>query len=424
MARLHNAKLEVLEMQSRPLWETKKESVQVEIVSATDKNYFGRLKRSGNIRTVMVSTKWHQTLSFLLPHYYPITSNNCTRLISTSEHSNKHVDCENDTVLGLTKLVPLYPEWLTNGIPPERITRNYSIQQETPLTFIHVMPDVYVHQHGDVYVGSVKIIPWRCKPEKSLRSRSIQRDTLLSAPLYDEVFTISQYWGEYFFHATLENLPRLAPYLEYLKRFPHIRIHAAMRHPFLPLLGLGRKRIIIGHIRAKLLYMPAGVPCGMPTIFPTQMLSFHLRRGLMPMERNVIVLIRKSRRRWFKHHESILQMLEEVSAPEGYILKEYRDDPVPGINTTRELFSRAFLVVAPHGAGEANLVFSQPGTVVIEGLCYERPNKINLCYKETCERLALRYHGLLFEKDCFDITVDDVKTSVLDVLEVKRQGLL
>ncbi len=388
-------------------------------------NYFGRLDRSEIIHTVKVSTEWNRIFSFLLPHYYPVTSSNCTRLVTAPRHGGMNAAyCEHDTKLGLATLVPLYTEWLYNGIPPELITRKDSIQQEIPLTFIHVMPDVYVHQHGDVYVSSLKIVPFRCRPEASLKSRSIQRQTLISAPLYDEVFTITQYWGGAFYHATLENLPRLAPYLEYLKRFPHIRIHAGTRHPFLPLLGLDPDRIITGDIRAKLLYMPAGVSCGMSTIFPTQMLSFHLRRGLKPMEWNIILLVRRSRTRWFRHHESILQMLQDVASPEGYIVKEYRDDPVPGIDATRELFSRAFLVVAPHGAGEANLIFSQPGTVVMEGLCYEAGHRINLCYKDTCESLGLRYHGLIFEKNCFDITADDVKKSVLDVLDGKRKGLL
>ncbi len=412
-------------MHAPALWNTSNETVDLNIICSKDPDYFIRLESTGYIQNINVSVRWNEISFVLHPQYYADTSSNCTRLITTpNSGGRKLASCENNTRLGLISSVPLPPAALYNGLPPGTTSTTDFIQPAVILHYIHVMENAYVHGHGDVYAGSVKIVPERCRQWQGLKSRKVKRQDLLSAPLFDEVFTISQFWGEGFFHSSLENLPRMAPYLDYLQRYPDIKIHMSMRHPFLPLLGLDPKRVVKGNVRAKLLYMPKGGSCGNPAIFPTQALSSHLRKGLGTIsERNTIILIKRSRRRWFRHHSSILKMLKSVASPHGYRVVEYRDDPVPGVNKTRDMFSSAFLVIAPHGAGESNLLFSAPGTVLMEGLCYAK-NRINLCYRAMAESLALRYHGLVFKKNCFDITDDDIKASVLQVLDLKLQGLL
>ncbi len=425
IAKLHSAKLTALEKHTAALWNTSNETIDIDIICSKDPDYFSRLESTGYIQNINVSVRWNDIPLMLHPQYFADTSNNCTRLITTtSVGGGKLASCENNTRLGLISSVPLPPAALYKGRTPGITQTTDFIQPEIILHYIHVMENSYVHGHGDVYAGSVKIVPERCRWQHGLKSRKIKRRDLLSAPLYDEVFTISQFWGGGFFHSSLENLPRMAPYLDYLQRYPDIKIHMSMRHPFLPLLGLDPKRVVKGNVRAKLLYMPEGGPCSKPPIFPTQTLSSHLRKRLDTIsERNTIILIKRSHRRWFRRHSSILKMLQSVASPHGYRVVEYRDDPVPEVDKTRDMFSSAFLVVAPHGAGESNLLFSAPGTVLMEGLCYEG-NKINLCYRDMAESLALRYHGLVFEKDCFDITADDIKASVLQVLDLKLQGLL
>ena len=62
----------------------------------------------------------------------------------------------------------------------------------------------------------------------------------------------------------------------------------------------------------------------------------------------------------------------------------FPDNPVPPLKRALQMFNRAFLVVAPHGAGLSNVFFSEPGTIIIEGLCYEG-RRANLCYRSVCE---------------------------------------
>jgi len=86
------------------------------------------------------------------------------------------------------------------------------------------------------------------------------------------------------------------------------------------------------------------------------------------------------------------------------------------INKTIETFSRALVVVAPHGAGEVNLIFSQPGTLLIEGLCYDSDKKTNLCYRNMALALGLRYHGLIYFYQCMKITSKQIERPLLEYL--------
>ena len=60
-------------------------------------------------------------------------------------------------------------------------------------------------------------------------------------------------------------------------------------------------------------------------------------------------------------------------------------------NVCSQIFGRALMVVAPHGAGLSNLIFCQPGTYVIEALCSDNP----LCYLWTAQILGHRWHGIM-----------------------------
>ena len=101
----------------------------------------------------------------------------------------------------------------------------------------------------------------------------------------------------------------------------------------------------------------------------------------------------------------------------------FSDNPLPSLDETQAMFSRAVLVVAPHGAGETNLVFSKPGTVLLEGLCYMQPNVTEKCYQVMSYALGLRYHGLVYKKGCFDITPDEIEgpvKTILNLIQEKR----
>lgn len=77
-----------------------------------------------------------------------------------------------------------------------------------------------------------------------------------------QLFTIAQFWGSGFFHATVEELPRLAPYVAFLRRHPTLPVHVESKTGFLAAifrhLGLDPNRIVSGNVKAVTLLAPAG----------------------------------------------------------------------------------------------------------------------------------------------------------------------
>ena len=74
-----------------------------------------------------------------------------------------------------------------------------------------------------------------------------------------------------------------------------------------------------------------------------------------------------------------------------------------------KLFNQAAIIVAPHGAGLVNAVFSQPSTVIIEVLCAHQDSV--LCYPYLMRNLGHIYYGLRHDKYkylkfCNNISVD------------------
>ena len=76
----------------------------------------------------------------------------------------------------------------------------------------------------------------------------------------------------------------------------------------------------------------------------------------------------------------------------------FKDNPPPSFVDMMRMFNAAVMVVAPHGAGLAKLVFSEPGTFVVEGVC-NRPHT-NLFFQRTAQVLGHRWHGIPSSGGC------------------------
>jgi capsular polysaccharide biosynthesis protein len=77
---------------------------------------------------------------------------------------------------------------------------------------------------------------------------------------------------------------------------------------------------------------------------------------------------------------------------------------------TMRIFRSAVMVVAPHGTGEANVIFSPPGIYLIEGVCHA-PH-INVCHGDTALALGHHWHGIISRQGCGGVV--DVEASRID----------
>ena len=150
-------------------------------------------------------------------------------------------------------------------------------------------------------------------------------------------------------------------------------------------LGLDPSRIVTGNITVKTLYLPASTPCGRVVPFNSQLLSLEFRNSIKtpPEPRKSIVVIKRSKKRFFKNHDKIFEMIQNSTKGTNIKVELFSDTTLPDLKETMAMFNRAFMVIGPHGAGETNLFFSEEGTVDIEGQCYHETKRIGivLCYR-------------------------------------------
>ena len=93
---------------------------------------------------------------------------------------------------------------------------------------VHVFKDAVVDEYGDVITGDLKVVKESCNH----RNMPALNTTLAHPPeaykmanLYKEIFLISQEYKNAYYHTMVEHVPRLVPYLKFLKENPDILIH-------------------------------------------------------------------------------------------------------------------------------------------------------------------------------------------------------
>ncbi len=295
-----------------------------------------------------------------------------------------------------------YPYYFYHSVPHQAL-------------YMHILQDSIITGLGDVISGNLKLVPYSCSQDIEPSPPRGYRAT----PGYEEVFVITQYWGESFFHKMLESLPRIAPYVKFLVDNPDVKIHLAEIEGYtqktLNFLGFDSSRFITGICKSKVVYLPQATPCGFAQAQSTSLMSQLYRSAMdknMPkQERNSIVLIKRSATRRFTEQRRIERMLTTLASEFGLNLELFKDNPPPPMEAAMLLFRRAVLIVAPHGAGLSNMIYSDPGTAVIEGVC--NPPHVNMCYQWAAHILGHRYHGIPSRRGCEDV-ID------VDALEIEK----
>ncbi len=218
----------------------------------------------------------------------------------------------------------------------------------------------------------------------------------------------------------IEDVPRLVPYLPFLMQHKQIKIHVKKKQhltrKMLALLGIEEKRLIDGYVRARIMYMPMGTECGVANMFNIQLLSMYLRRQISQANKDAhrsLILIKRSVHRMFTHHDQILQMLRVMGSTYNTTIDIFADNPVPPIKTIMQMFNSASMVVGPHGAGFSNVIFANPGTIIVEAICTKKKlGYINYCYAILSFILGHIYYGIIPDIDCTTVTETHLMPSV------------
>ena len=201
----------------------------------------------------------------------------------------------------------------------------------------------------------------------------------LASPIGLPMLDVNYLWSSEYFHFFTEVLPNVL----FLKE-PH-PIYCQISPFTIPLFrwfGVNNPVIssplhFAARIRAKY------VECGNPSPEKIQTLRAVIRSKIVP-ERKHGILIHRRKGRALLNEEEVLTTLRTV-----YPDLEWHVFDIPSIEDTVDLFSKAAIIVGPHGAGMTNMLFSSTGIPVIEFMPLEQPN---VCYWHMSEMLGNRYY--------------------------------
>ena len=405
------------------------------VVSSTEENYIEELSANPDIITVVLPwlrsrSNWSSLTDFsnvLYQRYYEWTADNmlCT-WIETPRATAKHYDsmyrrtCNRnikDTARGQS-LRPLYlnSKPIING---SVIPEHFYTTTPPYVFYMHIHRDAVVTQLGDVFTARTKLVLYACTHD--LTPTLPLGGKLSQIPCYDEVFVITQYWGNEVFHRMVEVVPRLVLCLQFLKAHPEIRILGpevgGRLAQLLEIIGLDKSRLTTGVTRAKIVYQPRATGCGFANVQESQMLSRiyrdYIKRTFPSQPRNRLILIRRSGLRRFTEQKGIEEVLERAARDYNLTYTLFIDNPTPSLNDTMMMFHSAIMIVAPVGGGEVNMFFSQPGTYVVEGVC-NLPH-VNLCFQRLAHILGHHWHGVTSRRGCESV-VDVSAASIEDAV--------
>jgi len=324
---------------------------------------------------------------------------------------------------------------LLNGKPinPDRYWPNggtaypANFYTDTPpnVFYVHVHRDALVTALGDVITDGLKLVLPTCSYD--VKSSLPSSDDLSRVPLYDELYVVTQYWGTSVFHRMVEILPRIALHVQFLNANPQIRVAApeagGRTAELLEIAGVDGRRLVAGSARARLVYQPRSTGCGFANVPESQTLSRlyrdHIERTFPARPRDRLILVRRSGLRRFSEQTAIEAATRRAAAAFDLTFALFADNPTPSLNDTMTMFHSAVLVVAPHGAALSNILFSRPGTYVIEGVC-NRPH-VNLCYQRLAHILGHHWHGVTSRGGCesvVDVAATDVELYVKQYLHL------
>ena len=148
--------------------------------------------------------------------------------------------------------------------------------------FIHLITNNgLVDSLGNVYTGSLLIVPQGCDQRLPFAPGS-EWKVYVETNIQSEVFVMSQFYNKNPFGFMIDSLPRIVPYLKFLWEHKDVKLHVQESvdalvdkriRDILAVLGIAEERLISGHVKSELIYLPQGGGCNTPNAYNIQTLQ-------------------------------------------------------------------------------------------------------------------------------------------------------
>jgi len=147
------------------------------------------------------------------------------------------------------------------------------------------------------------------------------------------------------------------------------------------------------------------IECGNPSPQKIRLLRNVIEQKLVLKKQYGIIIKRSESYRSVINHDYLVKIAKNCYPIEWKIF-----DKLP-VQDTAELFSKAAIIIAPHGAGLTNMLFSPRGITIIEFMPLHDPN---VCYWHLSEMLGNKYYMLPYPTVNNNFIVDDRFISIND----------
>lgn len=339
-----------------------------------------------------------------LPHYLLTRLNLCEKtrnweVTSTSEINNDviHISIDPATTGNL-----LPPNTTSNNIHPNFKNQNYSLE-----TFVTIVPNGRAwgdNSNSAVITSKNQLLSniSTGNPEIIMSSKSLPPIHYIDGKV---VFISGLTAVQNYYHWMIDVLPRIELLcrseinFNSIDKFVFNRHGASYHKETLDYLGISQNKVIqtwqYPHIGANQLVVPSAPFRSTPKEIriPKWVCKFLKKKFL---EENLVTLPKASKRIYISRGSSNRKVVNEeklmqVLAQLGFELVTFES---MSVFEQAALMAEVEVVIAPHGAGLANLVFCSPGTKVIELFS---PSYVNVCYWILSNQCNLEYYYLMGE---------------------------
>ncbi|MGB3510483.1 MAG: glycosyltransferase 61 family protein [Microcoleaceae cyanobacterium] len=340
-----------------------------------------------------------------LPHYLLTRLNLCEKTRNWEVTSTSEIN--NDVIH-----ISIYPASTGNLLPPNTINTNihpnFKNQNHSLETFVAIVPNGRAwgdNSNSAVITSENQLLSdiSTGNPEIIMSSKSLPPIHYIDGKV---VFISGLTAVQNYYHWMIDVLPRIELLrhseidFNSIDKFVFNRHGASYHKETLDYLGISQNKVIhtwqYPHIKATELVVPSApfrssspkeirIPKWVCKFLKKKFLEENL--ATLPKASKRIYISRGSSSRKIVNEEQFMQVLGRLS----FELVTFES---MSVFEQAALIAEAEIVVAPHGAGLANLVFCSPGTKVIELFS---PSYVNVCYWILSNQCNLEYYYLMGE---------------------------
>lgn len=275
-----------------------------------------------------------------------------------------------------------------------------------------------VGDNGEVYSCHFAIIGDGCHEGHDVKNQYLVDWSRTDLETYDTIIALSDYTIGDSLHIWTDELARLSTYVDIMEESEDMDVRVHMRSSqtavqFFQFLGLNEHIILPNrdHVRAEKILIPEGVPCGAVNFVAQNKLSQHLRERLqIKSEQNnwslsdqiVINLGTKSEKRGIRNlsvfEKKLNKKLPSLAGVDFIWKFDAEAHNHSMLEEVAKVFWKAKVLISTTNEYITNMIFMEPGTVVIELFCSK--HQYDIKNQHLAYYLGLRYYGFHYKGPC------------------------